>query len=229
MNPTILMSPQRAGLRPGEVMLTFDDGPNPHGDTTDRLLDALAARGVRAAFCLIGRHAAAHPRLTRRIADGGHLLVNHFTHHCVPFSTAAAGREIDGWERLVGEVLGCGRYESAFVRPACGLMTRGVREALAARGKRIVPVTFFAWDMLVGPWGKGIVRRATCRNARRRGGGMYVLHDGLDRVWPPMDALARGLHLGRDRAWVPETAAAIIDRLREEGMTIVEPGVWMRR
>ena len=53
----------RAGA---SVALTFDDGPDP--DTTPRVLDILAAHGVRGAFVLIGRRAAAVPAVARRIA-----------------------------------------------------------------------------------------------------------------------------------------------------------------
>ena len=45
---------------PGELALTFDDGPNPAW--TPRLLDTLAARDVRATFFLVGSYAEASPR-----------------------------------------------------------------------------------------------------------------------------------------------------------------------
>jgi peptidoglycan/xylan/chitin deacetylase (PgdA/CDA1 family) len=59
--------------------LTFDDGPDP--ETTPRILDALAEHGVRGAFFLIGRRAAAAPSLVRQIVAGGHDLGNHTWSH----------------------------------------------------------------------------------------------------------------------------------------------------
>jgi len=62
-----------------QVALTFDDGPDPR--LTPRLLDLLATAGVKATFCLIGRNAAAHPGIVRRIAAEGHTLCNHSWSH----------------------------------------------------------------------------------------------------------------------------------------------------
>src|SRR5277367_4496322 len=65
--------------RPGELALTFDDGPNPAW--TPRLLDILAGHGVRATFFLVGRYALSEPELAQRIADGGHVIANHSWSH----------------------------------------------------------------------------------------------------------------------------------------------------
>src|SRR2546423_6794093 len=61
------------------VALTFDDGPNP--DATPRVLDALAARGVKATFFILGRHAEQWPGLVKRVADEGHSIGNHGYFH----------------------------------------------------------------------------------------------------------------------------------------------------
>ncbi len=51
-------------LAPKEVVLTFDDGPEP--GTTARVLDALQRECVRASFFLSGRSALVHRELARR-------------------------------------------------------------------------------------------------------------------------------------------------------------------
>lgn len=61
------------------VALTFDDGPDPV--QTPRLLDLLKRQRVKATFCVVGRNAAAHPRLIRRIVAEGHALCNHTWNH----------------------------------------------------------------------------------------------------------------------------------------------------
>ena len=68
-----------APARPGELALTFDDGPN--ATWTPRLLDILARHEVRATFFLLGSRAAAQPELVRRIATAGHTIGNHSWSH----------------------------------------------------------------------------------------------------------------------------------------------------
>jgi len=65
--------------RPGQVSLTFDDGPDPRH--TPRLLDVLEAHEVKATFCLTGRNVLRHPELVSRIDAGGHDIVNHGYSH----------------------------------------------------------------------------------------------------------------------------------------------------
>src|SRR6476469_4237261 len=60
---TRVLAPDRA------VALTFDDGPNP--DATPTILDALAARGVKATFFILGRHAERWPELVARRPRAG--------------------------------------------------------------------------------------------------------------------------------------------------------------
>jgi peptidoglycan/xylan/chitin deacetylase (PgdA/CDA1 family) len=61
------------------VALSFDDGPDP--TWTPQVLDILHGLGIRAAFCLVGRSARAHPALVRAIRDAGHVLCDHSENH----------------------------------------------------------------------------------------------------------------------------------------------------
>lgn len=71
--------PQTLPLADHEVVLTFDDGPWP--PTTTRVLTALAHECVQATFFLIGKSAAEHPELVRRIAAEGHSVGHHTWSH----------------------------------------------------------------------------------------------------------------------------------------------------
>ncbi|WP_159448721.1 polysaccharide deacetylase family protein [Demequina sp. NBRC 110053] len=59
--------------------LTFDDGPN--GEDTERLLAALAERGILAVFCIVGSQIQrpGGAEVLRRIARDGHVIANHAT------------------------------------------------------------------------------------------------------------------------------------------------------
>ncbi len=80
------------------VALTFDaehpDRPADDGNA-DRLLDALAAAGVRATFFIQGRWAEGYPATARRIANGGHLVGSHSHYHARMPLLSAAGIATD--------------------------------------------------------------------------------------------------------------------------------------
>ncbi|MEP6946466.1 MAG: polysaccharide deacetylase family protein [Acidobacteriota bacterium] len=70
---------QRTGDRPGEVALTFDDGPD--ATWTPKILDILKQENVKATFFIVGSNGQTNPSLVKRIVDEGHLIGNHsFTH-----------------------------------------------------------------------------------------------------------------------------------------------------
>jgi peptidoglycan/xylan/chitin deacetylase (PgdA/CDA1 family) len=87
--------PQTLPLRANEVVLTFDDGPEP--GPTERVLDALKRECVKASFFLLGRSAERHPALVRRELQEGHTVAHHSYAHPLldRMSTAAAEAEID--------------------------------------------------------------------------------------------------------------------------------------
>ncbi len=67
------------GAKPKSVAITFDDGPDP--DFTPKILDVLKAKGVKAAFFLIGAQAQKEPGITRRVYREGHEIGNHTFYH----------------------------------------------------------------------------------------------------------------------------------------------------
>lgn len=66
-------------LAPGEVVLTFDDGPSPQN--TPSILETLARNCVLATFFPIGANAEAEPDLLKRVIAGGHSLGGHTWSH----------------------------------------------------------------------------------------------------------------------------------------------------
>jgi peptidoglycan/xylan/chitin deacetylase (PgdA/CDA1 family) len=61
------------------IAMTYDDGPHP--SNTPRLLDMLAARGIKATFYTVGRNVAAYPNIMRRMIAEGHEVANHTWTH----------------------------------------------------------------------------------------------------------------------------------------------------
>jgi peptidoglycan/xylan/chitin deacetylase (PgdA/CDA1 family) len=66
-------------LKPGEVVLTFDDGP--WLNNTPAVLAALANHCVKAVFFPIGKHATYYPEILKQVAAAGHTVGSHTWSH----------------------------------------------------------------------------------------------------------------------------------------------------
>src|SRR5262249_39488196 len=62
-------------LEPGEVVLSFDDGPRP--ESTPRVLQALAEQCVKATFFMNGEPMLQSPALARQVLAQGHSVGMH--------------------------------------------------------------------------------------------------------------------------------------------------------
>ncbi len=66
-------------LAPGEVVLTFDDGPSPKD--TREVLAALAKECTKATFFMVGEMVAVHPEIVKEVAEAGHTIgIHSWTH-----------------------------------------------------------------------------------------------------------------------------------------------------
>jgi peptidoglycan/xylan/chitin deacetylase (PgdA/CDA1 family) len=66
-------------LQPGEVVLTFDDGPWPRH--TPAVLAALGAHCTRAIFFPIGKHSMWEPGILKQVVAAGHAVGSHTWSH----------------------------------------------------------------------------------------------------------------------------------------------------
>ena len=166
-----------APRRPGELALTFDDGPNPAW--TPHLLETLAAQNVRATFFLVGCYAQAAPGLVRRIHSAGHLIGNHSWSHPNLAVTAAARveeeltRTREALQQITGEPV-------RWFRPPFGARRPVVLKI--ARSQGMTPVL---WNAITSDWSEPsadrIAERLSAkidRNQRRGWATNIVLHDG---------------------------------------------------
>jgi len=225
---TIWQPIEDVGICPGEILLSFDDGPHP--DVTPRLLDLLQKKDVRAAFCVCGKSIRTAPMLVRRMANDGHLIVNHGDRHQpLAIFSEALRKEIEDCDLAIAAALGRSSFRTDFYRPACGLWTATVKRMLFQLNKRVLPVTHFGWDTNVtrDDYWKWIA--LTRRAARHDQGGIFVLHDQRLRFWiePNYDPTDEGS--SAYRGWVPDAAAELIDQLRSDKFRFLSPRTWSRR
>ncbi len=100
------------------ITYTFDNGPWP--GATDRLLDFLSDRDIKATFFVVGERLAEPEgrQLAERAAAEGHWVGNHTYTHTVPLGQAGDAErvehEIGSTEKLMGELA----HPRKFFRPS---------------------------------------------------------------------------------------------------------------
>jgi peptidoglycan/xylan/chitin deacetylase (PgdA/CDA1 family) len=163
-------------LRPGEVLLTFDDGPLP--GPTEAVLSALRAYGVRATFLMVGRMARKYPITARKVAAAGMTIGTHTERHA-KLSRIGTGRalaEIDTGRRSVAAALGpSGHRLAPFFRFPYLADTAALRRQLAAQRIVVLDVDVDATDYRRSSPGR--VKARTMRRLKSRGSGIILFHD----------------------------------------------------
>jgi peptidoglycan/xylan/chitin deacetylase (PgdA/CDA1 family) len=166
-----------APKRPGELALTFDDGPNPAW--TPQLLEILASHDVRATFFLLGRYAEAESELVRRIVAAGHFIGNHSWSHpnLALASSSRIREELSRTSQTLEQITGA---PVRIFRPPFG-----ARRPAVFRIAKELGLTPVLWNAMTSDWSEPsaekIVERLTSKIDRleRRGwAANIVLHDG---------------------------------------------------
>lgn len=119
--------------------ITFDDGPGPY---TDRLLDGLKARGVKATFFMLGSRAEAYPEVVKRVYREGHQVANHSYGHpdLTTLSDAGVRSQIQTTNQILDRT--CGKGTSYLVRSPYGSENSRTRSLIGA------PLIFWSVDPL---------------------------------------------------------------------------------
>lgn len=161
-------------LAPGEVVLTFDDGPQP--PYTNAVLKALADECLRATFFIVGRQAKANPDLVWQIRAAGHTVGTHTQNHLLHrMSPERAAYEIDTGVVSVGAVLGSQRSLAPFFRFPGLFRTTEAEYHLRSRGLMAwsVDVDSYDWKNISANHMLG----HTLADLEKRRGGILLMHD----------------------------------------------------
>jgi peptidoglycan/xylan/chitin deacetylase (PgdA/CDA1 family) len=131
-----------------EVILTFDDGPEP--EHTPRILDELAKEGVQALFFIRGEKLQSPGTLDilRRAANEGHLIGNHTFSH--PNLTQVSPEEIRSEILRTHEIISKFEPKQKLFRPPYGSCDKTVRAVAKKLDYEIV-----LWDVNSGDWQPG--------------------------------------------------------------------------
>ena len=177
------------------LYLTFDCGYD--NGQTDRILDTLKEKNVKAAFFCTRPEMESVPELTARMIREGHVVGNHSVTH-PDFSAISHERmleEVQGADDWLRE--NCG-YSARFFRFPMGKYSLDAVAALNAMGYRCVfwSLAYYDWDLQKQPTEEEAVKTVV---SRLHPGAVILLH-----AVSPANAAA-----------LPE----IIDRAREMGYT----------
>jgi peptidoglycan/xylan/chitin deacetylase (PgdA/CDA1 family) len=161
-------------LAPGEVVLTFDDGPlSPY---TNHVLKALADECLQALFFMVGRQASANRQLVWQIRAAGHTIGTHTQNHPLHrMSPERAAYEIDTGIASVGAALGGPRALAPFFRFPGLFRTTEAEHHLRARGLMSwsVDVDSYDWKRISA----GHMLHHTLEKLEARRGGILLMHD----------------------------------------------------
>lgn len=160
-------------LEPGEVVLTFDDGPS--RQTTERVLEALAAHCTKATFFMVGRMALAEPDMVQRVAALGHTVATHTWSHANlgSLSSDRIEREIEMGISAVSAALG--RPVAPFFRfPYLSDPKRGM-SYLEGRDLGMFSIDVDSYDFRTRDGDK--MRSNVMSQLKKRGKGIILFHD----------------------------------------------------
>ncbi len=167
---TLGRAQRRVPGRPGELFLTFDDGPDP--THTPALLQVLQRHGARASFFMLGQSLQQHGAVAARVHAAGHLLANHSSTH--PWFNRIGRRqqrvEIERTESLLSAIDGRQRH---LFRPPHGRVSAAcLWRALTGS----LPMTLWTTDSLDYRLdAAGVI--AQLRATGVRGGDILLFHD----------------------------------------------------
>jgi cellulose synthase/poly-beta-1,6-N-acetylglucosamine synthase-like glycosyltransferase/peptidoglycan/xylan/chitin deacetylase (PgdA/CDA1 family)/spore germination protein YaaH len=195
----------------GFVTITFDDGPDP--EWTPQILDILKAKGVKAAFFMIGSNMEKHPDIVRRVLKEGHTIgVHTYTHpNIARVSEERAYLEFNATQRLIEAITG---HSTILFRPPYNADTNphDADELVPIKLAQELGYLTVTEDIDTEDWSRPGVDKMleSVRDGRLMGGDVVLLHDA-----------------GGDRSQTVEALPRIIDYLKARGDRIVPLSVML--
>ncbi|KQZ28252.1 hypothetical protein ASD58_12540 [Duganella sp. Root1480D1] len=177
-------------LEKGEVVLTFDDGPNP--ETLDRVLQALASQCVKGTFFMTGANLASHPELGQRVVQAGHTPALHSFAH--PFLKSMPDNEqladlARGMQTFSG-VFGYGpaAYRFPFLEETPAILAQLKQRKITVASIDVGIDDYSPNDMSTAALVARLVERL-----RHSGGGIVLMHDANGPTAEALPALLKAI------------------------------------
>ncbi|MDI3322565.1 polysaccharide deacetylase family protein [Pinibacter soli] len=228
--PSMFVVKKYGKVSPKQVLLTFDDGPDPI--YTPQVLDILAQEHVPAAFFLLGINAENNIPLVKRIYNEGHEIGNHtFSHpNVATISKRRANIEFESTRLLIEAITGHSTilFRAPYNADAMPETMEELVPVALARQKNYLDVGESIdpedWEPSVSA--DTIVQRIIDRKAELDTmGGIILLHDaGGDNRTQTVKALPRIIKYFKDNGYTFITLSELLRKKKDELMPPVPKG-----
>ncbi len=154
-----------------EILLTFDDGPNPQ--TTEKILNKLKELNLKAIFFVVGDNVRKYPELAKLILENGHSLGNHTFNHKILTKIDRHSR-INQIKKAQEEVLEDLNYKMEYFRTPHGRFYPKLAKDLAGINLQNV-----MWSLLTYDYKNDFkfIKKAIDNNLRSN--SIVVFHDSI--------------------------------------------------
>lgn len=126
-------------FHPKTMYLTFDDGPSP--EHTEKILDVLKEKNVKATFFMIGEYVERYPEIAKRVAEEGHVIGIHCYRHDYQVLYGSVDSYLEDFEKaydVIKEVTGTEpvffRFPGGSVNAYNKEITGEIVEVMSERG-----------------------------------------------------------------------------------------------
>lgn len=126
-------------FHPKTMYLTFDDGPSP--EHTEKILDVLKEKNVKATFFMIGEYVERYPEIAKRVAEEGHVIGIHCYRHDYQVLYGSVDSYLEDFEKaydVIKEVTGTEpvffRFPGGSVNAYNQEITGEIVEVMSERG-----------------------------------------------------------------------------------------------
>ena len=171
-----------------EIVLTFDDGPDP--ETTPRILDTLNAYGLQGIFFVVGERLELPEgrRIMERAFREGHTIANHTYSH--PMLTKCSDDTIRNEIRRTQDLIGSCASSPSLFRPPYGATNSRVNKVIQDEGYMKV-----MWNVDTLDWEKRSIAwmKHGMDQIREREDSLVLMHDIHPTTADHVDALIENI------------------------------------
>lgn len=166
-----------------EIMLTFDDGPDP--EKTPQIIALLEKYNAKAVFFCIGKKIDQYPETAKLITDNGHVLGSHSYHHGFWFDILSSAKVADELRQAEQAIKNATGKETIFFRPPYGITNPNIGRALKQFNYRVIGWNIRSFDTMIHEPEK-LEKRVL---KRIKPGSIILLHDTAPAVLPVLESL----------------------------------------